>query len=434
MTGDITPAAEKKLVRKIMWRIMPMPFFLFFVAYLDRVNLGYAALQMNQDLALTSQAFGFAAGIFFIGSVFFEIPSNMMVLRFGPRKWIARIIITWGIVATLTAFVQTANQLYILRFILGAAEAGFIPGMVYYLTTWFRDKDRAFATGLFMASMPVTYLIGAPISTLLMRYMTLGGIPGWRWMLFLEGLPALLGGILCFWLLTETADEAKWLNPQEKAWLASEFEREKALRPEVKSLTTWQAMANPTVLHLTLIYFLSQMGFLGIGYWFPQIIRDFSSNFSLTDIGLIAGLPYAIAGCGLLWWSRLSDRMDERKYFTAIPLALSALCLFVAGKTGNPYLALLAITLGLTGLFAMKSPFFSMMTQIFSHNTVGVSVAIITAIGNCGGFFGPYVIGLATKQGNTSASGLIILSGTLLLAAVLTIAITIPKKTRVQAL
>ncbi|EJF69772.1 tartrate transporter [Pseudomonas sp. Ag1] len=433
MSPELAPVTVKKIIRKVMLRIIPLTFFLYFVAFLDRVNLGYAALQMNADLALTSEAFGFAAGIFFIGNVLFEVPSNMLVIKFGPRVWIARIILTWGVVATLTAFVQTANQLYVLRFLLGVAEAGFLPGMVFYFALWFREKERATATGLFLLAAPVTYLVGAPLSTALMHYVTLGDIAGWRWMLFLEGLPAIVGGVLCYRYLLDSPQKATWLTQSEKDWLAAEFEREKASQPPVTHLGTWQALTNPIILYLSVIYFLSQVGALGIGYWLPQIVQNLSAAFSLTQIGLIAGLPYAAAGVGLVIWARLSDRFYERKFFTAIPLLLGAIGLFVAGTTQDPYLGMAAITLALTGIFATKSPFFAMLTQLFSKPTVAVAAAIISSLGNCGGFVGPYIVGVVKKATGTSSAGLFVLSGALLLAALMTLFIVVPRHKSKQA-
>jgi len=421
MSGEVTPLAARKTVRKIMLRVIPLTFFLYVVAFLDRVNLGYAALQMNRELALSSEAFGFAAGIFFIGNVLFEIPSNMLLLRFGPRKWIARIIVTWGVVATLTAFVQNASQLYILRFILGVAEAGFIPGVVFYYALWFRAKERALSIGLFLIAMPVTYLFGAPISTMLMQFVHFGGISGWRWMLFIEGLPALIGGVLCYVLLTDSPEQARWLTQQEKDWLAGEFERERALNPDVKHLSVRQALSNPTILFMSGVYFLSQIGTLGIGYWLPQIIRNFSAELSLSQIGLIAGFPYAVTAVGLFVWSRLSDRFNERKLFTAIPLGVGAAGLFVAGTTHDPFIGMTAITLTLVCIFATKPPFFAMINQFVTRPAVAVSSAVITSLGNIGGFAGPYLIGLTAKVTHTPTSGLFVLSGALLLAAILTL-------------
>ncbi len=222
---------ERTVPRKVFWRIIPFCFALYIISYIDRANIGYAALQMNAELALSSQAFGFAAGIFFIGYFLFEVPSNVALLKFGPRKWIARILLSWGVVSMLTAFVQTAAQLYVLRFLLGVAEAGFFPGIILYLTLWFRTKEQATVIALFTAAIPVSYILGGPMSTLIMENVSGFGLSGWRWMMLIEGVPALLGGIATYWLLTDRPDQATWLSEPERTWLASEMETEHAPPP-----------------------------------------------------------------------------------------------------------------------------------------------------------------------------------------------------------
>src|SRR6266702_8746896 len=290
-----TAALEKSTTRKVFWRIIPYCFALYVISYIDRANIGYAALQMNKEMALSSEAFGFAAGIFFIGYFLFEVPSNVALNKFGPRIWISRILVTWGMIATATAFVQTAPQLYALRFLLGVAEAGFFPGIIIYLTYWFRAKDQAMSVALFTAAIPVSYLLGAPLSTWIMDHATGLGLSGWRWMLLLEGVPALLGGIACYLFLIDKPDDARWLSPDEKQWLGAELAKDRLERAHVRTLTTWQAIAAPKVLLLALIYFIYQAGSLGVGYWMPQVIASLSGHVTNFQIGLLAMAPYAIA-------------------------------------------------------------------------------------------------------------------------------------------
>lgn len=425
MRGDVTPGMARATVKKIAWRILPLAIVLNVVAFLDRVNLGYAALQMNRTLGLSSEAFGFAAGVFFVGGLLFEVPSNILLLRFGPRKWISRIIVTWGVIATLTAFVQSPMQLYVLRFLLGVAEAGFLPGMVFYLSFWFREKERASALGLFLFSMPLTYVIAAPISTTIMQHAHWLGIEGWRWMLFIEGLPALIGGVVCFFMLAESPEQARWLSASEKAWLADQFEQEQKRIPHARDVNARQALTHPTILLMALIFFLSQIGALGIGYWLPQIVRTLSSTLSLTQVGLVSGLPYVVTSIALIVWARWSDRFRERKLFAAIPLAIGAIGLFVAGTTQNAYVAILAITCALAGLFATRPPFFAILPQVVTRSAVAVSSAVIASIGNVGGFAGPYIVGVVTKVTHWHAAGLLTLSAVLLLASVLTLFINV---------
>ena len=409
---------ESRTVRKVTWRIIPFCFVLYIISYLDRANIGYAALQMNKELALTSEAFGFASGIFFVGYFLFEVPSNILMNRFGPRVWIARILLTWGAVAVLTAFVQSSAQLYLLRFLLGVAEAGFFPGIIIYLTYWFRKKEQATTIAMFTAAIPVSYLIGAPLSTWVMdTFNGAAGLTGWRWMLLLEGLPALLGGFACFFLLTDRPEQARWLAPDEKAWLAGELERERAAQgASVRHLGTWQAICNPKVLYLSAIYFVYQCGSLGVGYWMPQIIKGFAGHLTNTQVGLIAMLPYAVATAGMVLWSRRSDRTGERKMHSAWPLLLSGAALLGAGLAGTPVVAMACIAAALTGLYAFKAPFWAVPTLFLTRATAAVSIAVINSIGNLGGFVGPYVIGLIKDATGSPAGGLVFLAALLFAA------------------
>src|SRR3954465_1400976 len=311
MAEAITPEFERSVVRKVFLRLIPFLFILYIIAYIDRANIGYAALQMNAELALSSEAFGFAAGVFFIGYFLFEVPSNVMMNKYGPRLWIARILITWGAVAVASAFVQNAWQLYIARFLLGVAEAGFFPGIIIYLTYWFRAKEQATTIAFFTAAIPVSYLIGAPLSTFIMDHGSVFGLSGWRWMMILEGAPAVIGGLITYFVLTDRPAQARFLNQEERDWLSTEIERDMAARRSVKHLGTLKAITDPKVLFLSVIYFVYQCGSLGVGYWMPQIIKGFSTTLTNFQIGLIAIVPYAIATIGMILWSRHSDRTGE---------------------------------------------------------------------------------------------------------------------------
>lgn len=416
-----TPAQEKATVRKITLRIIPFVFLLYIISYLDRANIGYAALQMNAELALSSEAFGFISGIFFIGYFLFEVPSNVMLNKYGARVWIARILISWGLLAALSAFVQNATQLYILRFLLGVAEAGFFPGIIVYLTYWFRSKELATTVALFTAAIPVSYIIGAPLSTLIMDHIQWFGWSGWRWMLFLEGIPAVIFGVVCFLRLTDRPDQAKWLSPEEKEWLLAELERDRQSKKNVKHLSVMQAIGNGKVLYLSFIYFVYQCGSLGVGYWMPQIIKGFSDKLSHTQIGFIAMVPYIVATIAMVAWSRSSDRRNERKLHSALPLAVAAVALTGAGLVGSPFAAVALISVALAGLYAFKSPFWALPTLFLSRSTAAISIAVINSIGNLGGFVGPYAIGLIKGTGRSATTGLIFLSALLVVAFLMTI-------------
>ena len=425
MSTTFTPAEEKAVIRKITWRIIPFVFLLYIISYLDRANIGYAALQMNKELALSSEAFGFVSGIFFIGYFLFEVPSNVMLNKFGARRWIARILLTWGAVAVATAFVQSANQLYVLRFLLGVAEAGFFPGIIVYLTYWFRAKELATTVALFTAAIPVSYIVGAPLSTWIMDNVHWLQWNGWRWMLLLEGAPAVIGGILCYVYLTDRPKDAKWLTEAEKTWLTGQLERDRQARPNAAHLGTLQVMRNPRVLYLSFIYFVYQCGSLGVGYWMPQIIKGFSASLTHTQVGLIAMVPYLFATIVMIFWSRSSDRRNERRLHSAIPLAVAAIALLGAGLLPDPYIAISLISMSLAGLYAFKSPFWALPTLFLTRSTAAVSIAVINSIGNLGGFVGPFAIGYIKGQSHSATTGLIFLAALLVVSFLMTVFIRI---------
>jgi MFS transporter, ACS family, tartrate transporter len=419
---------ERALVRKISWRIIPFVFILYIISYLDRANIGYAALQMNKELALSSEAFGFVSGIFFIGYFLFEVPSNVMLNKYGARVWIARILVTWGIVAVISAFVQNATQLYILRFLLGVSEAGFFPGIIVYLTFWFRAKELATTVALFTAAIPVSYIIGAPLSTWIMDNVHWFGWSGWRWMLVLEGAPALIGGVLCFTWLTNKPSDAKWLKPEERDWLLNELANDTKARPNARHFGSLKAMTNPKVLYLSFIYFVYQCGSLGVGYWMPQIIKGFSKTLSHTQVGLIAMIPYLFATIVMIVWSRSSDRRNERRLHSAIPLAVAGAALLGAGLSSSPYVSIAMISLSLAGLYAFKSPFWALPTLFLTRSAAAVSIAVINSLGNLGGFVGPFAIGYIKGDGGTATRGLLFLAGLLVVSFLMTLFIRLSEK------
>jgi ACS family tartrate transporter-like MFS transporter len=420
MTSSAISAIEKTTMRKVFWRIIPYTFISYVISYLDRANIGYAALEMNKELALSAEAFGFAGGIFFIGYFLFEVPSNVALQKYGARIWISRILLTWGIIATLTGFAQNATQLYILRFLLGVAEAGFFPGVIIYLTYWFREKEQATTVAYFTAAIPVSFLLGAPLSTFIMDYLAGYGLSGWRWMLVLEGVPAFAAGIFNFFYMTDRPENAKWLKPEERDWLIKELAADHAIRKNVKQLGLFKAITNPKVLFLSAIYFIYQVGNLGIGLWMPQIVKDFDGHLSNFQVGLISMIPYAVATVVMVLWSYNSDRTGERQKHTAIPLLIAAAALALTGLSRNPYLAVTLISISLGGIYAFKSPFWSLPGLFLTRSTAAVSIAAINSIGNLGGFVGPYTMGAIKAWTGGAFGGLLFLSGLLLLSFLMT--------------
>ncbi|SOZ77265.1 Putative tartrate transporter (fragment) [Cupriavidus taiwanensis] len=325
----------------------------------------------------------------------------------------------------MSAFVQNATQLYVLRFLLGVAEAGFFPGIIVYLTAWFRAKELATTVALFTAAIPVSYIIGAPLSTWIMDNIHWLQWSGWRWMLLLEGAPAIVGGVLCYFCLTDRPADANWLSPAEKQWITDELERDRRARPAAAHLGTWKVMRNPKVLYLAFIYFVYQCGSLGVGYWMPQIIQGFSSSLTHTQVGLIAMFPYAFATAAMILWSRSSDRNNERRIHSAVPLAIAGLALLGAGVFTGPYVAIALISLSMAGLYAFKSPFWALPTLFLTRSTAAVSIAVINAIGNLGGFVGPYAIGYIKARTHQPTTGLLFLAGLLVIAFLMTLVIRI---------
>ncbi|GIM48071.1 MFS transporter [Collibacillus ludicampi] len=422
MASDATTLGEQTL-RKVSRRIIPYIFLLYIVAFLDRVNLGYVALDMNKSLGLSSQVFGLISGIFFFGYFIFEVPSNILMHRVGARIWIARILISWGIVVVITAWAQNATHLYILRFLLGLAEAGFFPGIILYITYWFRAKEQARAFALFMTALAASNIVGAPVSTWIMDHIHWLGMPGWRWVFVLEGLPAIIMGIMTYFYLTDRPEDAHWLTQEEKEWLKTELQREHEAKQRVKQYTTAEVLTNSRVWHLSLIYFTQVLGLYGIGFWMPTIIKAFSKILTNTQVGLITMIPYIVGAAGMIWWARRSDRTGERRMHAAIPPIVGALGLIGAGMTSNPYVSIMMMAIATAGIYSFFGPFWALPAMFLSESAAAVGIAVINSIGNLGGFVGPYMLGVLKDATGSVTVGLIFLSVSLIVTSLLIFAI-----------
>jgi MFS transporter, ACS family, tartrate transporter len=421
---------ETTTLKKVSRRIIPYIFVLYIIAFLDRVNIGYAALEMNKDLGLTASVMGLISGIFFIGYFLFEVPSNMLMHRVGARKWIGRIMITWGFVVIITAWVQNANHLYILRFLLGVAEAGFFPGIILYITYWFRAKDRARVVALFMTALAASNIIGAPLSTWIMDQVHIAGMAGWRWIFVAEGIPAVIIGITALFYLTDRPEQAKWLTKEEKEWLISELKKDNLGKEKNQHSGLKDVLANPRVWRLAFIYLTLVTGLYGIGFWMPTIIKSLSTTLSNTQVGLVTMIPYIIGGIAMVWWGRRSDRTGERKMHTALPPLVGAIGMMGCGLTTNPILSIIMMTIAIFGIYSIFGPFWAIPSLFLTEFEAAVGIALISSIGNLGGFIGPYAIGFVSDATGKVEMGLYFLSFMLIICFLLVITI---KKEQVNA-
>src|SRR5882757_2055752 len=309
----------RRTIQKLRFRILPYVFVLYIISFLDRINIGFAALTMNKELVISSRQFGLVAGIFFIGYFLFEVPSNLLLQKFGARVWIARILISWGIVAMLTGFVHSVHQLYLVRFLLGLAEAGYSPGIILYLTYWFPQRERARAIALFLTGLPITSILGAPISGLILDHVRWFGISSWRWLLVLEGIPAVICGVLTYFALPSRPSEAKFLTDEEKRWITQELDQEEQQIRLKQKISPLAALMSRRVWHLASIGFTLNIGMYSLSFWMPQLVKSLSSLYSNTTIGLLVMIPYLVGLLAMVLVSVSSDRKMERKFHVVVP-------------------------------------------------------------------------------------------------------------------
>jgi ACS family tartrate transporter-like MFS transporter len=408
-------------LRKVTWRLIPFLFLLYVIAWLDRVNVGFAGLEMNADLGFSSTVFGFGSGIFFLGYCLFEIPSNVILERVGARLWIARIMITWGVISAGLMFVRTPPLFYLLRFLLGVAEAGFFPGVIYYLSLWYPAAHRARAIAAFMTAVPVTGLIGGPLSGALLGLDGIYGLKGWQWLFFLEGLPAVvLGGSVIFYL-NDRPETTHWLAPAERDWLVETLATERKaclLRPDIRV-----ALTDGTVWKLGIIFLLVAAGFYGYSFWAPLIIKSLTGlgNFK---VGLVLGAISAITILGMLLNSYHSDRTGERAIHIAVPLLVMGIGLIGCALLRQPVLAIIALALVPLGHCASYGPFWSTPTQFLTGPAAAAGIALVTMIANVGGFAGPALIGVLNARTGTHTDAFLLLGALAIIAAFLALRVS----------
>ena len=407
---------------RVVRRLMPYLFVLYVIAYLDRVNIGFATIGgMKAELHITDWVMGIAAGIFFVGYVVLEIPGSILVEKWTAKGWIARIMISWGILAILTGFVHTKNQLYIVRFLLGAAEAGFFPGIIVYISHWFRYQDRAKAVAYLMAAVSVSNIIGSPLSGLLMKITWLG-LSGWRWMFILEGVPAIILGVVTLFYLTDWPHQAKWLPKDERDWLMAELESEKKTKEGKHSLGILEAFRHREVVLLTLAYFFMVTGVYGLNFWIPSIVKNMS-GLSTFKVSLITALPYCFGLVTILLVGWHSDKTNERRWHTALSMMAASAGLLLSVVFGNfAPLAIAMLCITGAGNAGYLPGFWALPTSFLSGTTAAASIGLINSFGNLGGFAGPYVVGYLSTKTGSYYGGVLYLSASALIASFLILA------------
>ena len=408
----------ESVYRKVAWRLLPVLFLCYVVAYLDRVNVGFAKLQMLADLHFSDTAYGLGAGIFFIGYFLFEIPSNLILHRTGARVWIARIMISWGILSSLTMFITSEASFYGLRFALGVAEAGFFPGIVLYLTQWFPSERRARIIALFMTAVAISGVVGGPLSGVIMTTMAgVRGWSGWQWLFLLEGIPSVVMGAVVYLYLDDSIDAATWLTPHEKIVLHERLRAEDATKV---SLSVGETLRSGRVLSFAAVYFTFTMGLYGVGFWLPQIIKNLGVR-DVLDVGLLSAIPYGVGAVAMVLTARRSDRTGERRRHVALSALVGSIGLALAGASGhNTVAGMTALSIGTAGVLSTLPLFWTMPTAMLAGASAAAGIALINSIGNLSGFLAPYVVGAITDATGSQTYGLYVLAAALLLGAAMT--------------
>jgi ACS family tartrate transporter-like MFS transporter len=408
---------ERSTMRKVYLRLLPFAVLSYVLAYVDRINVSFAGLTMRGDLGMSAGTFGFAVGMFYWGYFIFEVPSNVILEKVGARIWIARIMITWGILAGLTAAVTGSTSFAIVRFLLGVAEAGFFPGLILYFTYWFPSHHHARIVSGFLVGLPVAVAMGAPISTALLSLDGLFGLKGWQVMYIAEAVPTVAIGIITYFVLTDRPEQAKFLNPEERDWLVARIASERRATEAVRKFTLWQALYNPKVLLLALNYIGIVTASLGMLIFIPQIIKSLGASSNMM-VGWLTMIPYVCGGIAMVVWGRISDRMNERRWNLFIGCVFSTVGLLIAGMTMGTWWALVGMSIAAMGFYGSKGPFFAMPPMFLSGAGLAAGIAWINSIGNLGGFFGPWYVGVMKDLTGSYAGGLYGLALLGLLAAI----------------
>lgn len=431
--NDLLPSAtsptppsvlERVTLSKILWRLLPFLFVLYIVAYLDRINVGFAALQMRTQLGFNDAVYGLGAGMFFAGYVMFQVPINVILQRIGARRSISGLMIIWGIISACMLFVRTPTQFYAMRFLLGVAEAGFFPGVIFYMRAWFPNSVRARAIALFMTAAPLSGVVGGPLSGALLGIQK-AGLAGWQWLFLIEGLPAIMLGVLVFLVLVDRPELAPWLREDERSWLVATLARESPQQqPATAKGNPLAALKNPVVWILAFAYFGTSTGSFGISLWLPTVLHKISAAGNLK-IGFISAIPYLFAALSMVLVGIHSDRTRERRWHVAICGLTAAAAFVAAAYSDSLWLVVIALSVAMAGVSSLVGPFWAMPTALLSPVEAAAGIAFINSVGNCGGFLGPYVIGFVRNITGGFKGGFLAVGAGVCVSAI--IALLLPK-------
>lgn len=409
-------------VKKLRWRLLPYLVLLYIIAMLDRANIGFAQLTMSADLGIDPQQFGMLAGIFFIGYFAVEIPSNIILHRLGARIWVSRILISWGVIAAATGLATSVSQIYIIRFLLGVAEGGFMPGIILYITYWFPLQERASATAFFMLALPLSGILGAPVSGLILDHIHWFGVASWRWMLILEALPAVFLGFVTLRVLPDRPSDASFLTPEEKHWIESELAAERASIASVHNNSSIRhAFTAPRIWFFSGIYFLTVIAIYALSFWMPQILKELSALYTNTTVGMLAMIPPLFGMGVMIVFSRRADSTGEHCLYAGLPIIIGGLaCLFI-GTVSSPILSVSLFCLMAAGIYNFYGPFWVLPSRLLTGYAAASGIAIINSVGNLGGFVSPNIIGYISKQTGSMFWGMVFAGSCMIAAGLLTI-------------
>lgn len=424
----MTHSLEHLTLKKITWRIVPFVMFAYFIAFFDRINIGFAALTMNQDLGFSSTVFGIGAGMFFIGYFLTDIPSNIILQKVGPRIWLARIMVSWGAIAACMMFVETATGFYILRFLLGVAEAGFFSGIILYLSTWFPVKRRAQVIAFFMAAAPISAMLGSPLAGTILSLHGALGLKGWQLMFLIDAVAAIILGVFTLFYLNDRPEKNRWLSQKETEWLITTLAQERSGQGHQAKTSIWKGLTDARVLTLAVVYFGTSAGLYSLNIWSPQFIKSF--GLSTFQIGFVNAIPAALSVVAMILWAKHSDKTKERTWHVVSACLLACVGFILAGSVHSLPLAIFALILANIGISSCKPPLWSIPSLFLNGPAAAAGLAAINSIGNLGGFAGPAVIGWLKETTGDFSLALYCVAGMLVVSALLTLSIEINRKRR----